>query len=233
MIFITLVLGLLPGFVWLFFYLQEDRENPEPKWLLALVFAGGFFVTVPTVILESFSRDFLRSFGFSDFSAASFATLAFIEEAAKLLIAYLIIRRSREFDEPIDAMVYIVTAAMGFATAENIAVNSGLISGLGAKDLAATSLIVGNLLDVATRRFVGATLLHSLSSGIIGYHWALGIIRKKMFAFIASGLVMGTLLHAIFNYLIIRNINIVFPTILLMVTAFFVLNDFEKLKINN
>jgi len=48
--------------------------------------------------------------------------------------------------------------------------------------------------------------------------------------FILIGLFLGTLLHAIFNYLIIRDISVMIPTAILGIIAFFVLNDFEKLK---
>ena len=225
-----LVLGLLPGFVWLSFYLQEDRAKPEPKSLLAFSFLAGAAVTIPTVGLEIILRDVLRSSGIHDHAPASFLGLSLIEEVMKFAAAYFVVHKSKYFDEPIDGMIYLVTAALGFATAENIAVNSGLLNNFNSNELAATSLILGDIFDVTTRRFIGATLLHSLSSGILGYYWAKGIKSRKILIFLLFGLVIATLLHAIFNYLIIKNVNIIFPTLFLMFAAFFVLNDFEKLK---
>jgi RsiW-degrading membrane proteinase PrsW (M82 family) len=230
MVILIILLGLLPGLAWLLFYLQEDKKRPEPRWLLLFVFLAGAAVTLPAVGIEVFARNVLRTFDISDYGAVSFLVLASIEEVFKFGAAYLIIRHRREFDEPIDAMVYLVTAAMGFATAENLAVNSGLLSDFVSRDVAAIGLILGNAFDITTRRFIGATLLHSLSSGLIGYYWALGISRQKVRKYLFIGLIIGTLLHAIFNYFIIKDISIAYPTIFLTVVAFFVLKDFEKLK---
>ena len=36
-----LVLAFIPPIIWLVFYLREDRNRPEPKYLLLLAFAGG------------------------------------------------------------------------------------------------------------------------------------------------------------------------------------------------
>ena len=79
-------------------------------------------------------------------------------------------------------------------------------------------------------RFVGATLLHALASGIVGYYWALGALRGKGGRFIAVGLVIATALHALFNLLILHYGNIAYALVLLVLLGFFVLNDFEKLK---
>jgi len=43
MLYIFILLGLLPSFAWLFFFLKEDT-HPEPKKMIALVFfLGGIF----------------------------------------------------------------------------------------------------------------------------------------------------------------------------------------------
>jgi RsiW-degrading membrane proteinase PrsW (M82 family) len=48
--FLIILLGLLPGFIWLAFYLNEDNR-PEPKKLLILTFlSGGAFVVVAVVL---------------------------------------------------------------------------------------------------------------------------------------------------------------------------------------
>ena len=44
---VALVGGLLPAFLWLFFWLREDKEHPEPKGLLFFTFLAG----MSTVIL--------------------------------------------------------------------------------------------------------------------------------------------------------------------------------------
>ena len=57
-----------------------------------------------------------------DFFILSFVflgVLAYIEEAVKYLAAKTSALRSKAFDEPVDAMVYLVVAALGFAAPQN------------------------------------------------------------------------------------------------------------------
>jgi len=81
---------------------------------------------------------------------------------------------------------------------------------------------IEELIGLASLRFVGATLMHALASGILGYLWA-----KRRLVF---GLLLVSLLHAIFNYLILKLGPTIFPTILLVVMAIAMFADFDKLK---
>mgnify|MGYP001585043458 FL=1 len=80
-------------------------------------------------------------------------------------------------------------------------------------------------------RFVGATLLHTLASGFVGYEWGRAIVKKEKPApYLALGVIGATLLHTIFNYLIIKSGPVTLPLIFLIFLAPFILQDFEKLK---
>src|SRR6185503_954988 len=74
-----------------------------------------------------------------------------------------------EDDEPIDPVMYMVAVALGFAAVENTLF---LISPLAGGTLLQT-LLTGNL------RFVGATLLHVLSSAAIGVALALSFYKPR------------------------------------------------------
>ena len=108
----------------------------------------------------------------------------------------------------------MIVAALGFATVENIA------AAFNAPDLT---------FETTSLRFIGATLLHTLSSGLIGYFWAKYLIFKKN-EFWIQGALLAVLLHVVFNYLIIRFEPVIIPTTFLIVFALFILYDFEKLK---
>ena len=41
MIVLLLILGLLPGFAWLVFYVEEEETHPEPRRLILIAFAAG------------------------------------------------------------------------------------------------------------------------------------------------------------------------------------------------
>lgn len=221
MILFAIILGLFPSFAWLFFFLREDSKNPEPRNLIVYVFVAGAAVTLIAIYAELFFQNAITSIGFAVYGAASMLGLAFIEEFFKFGAVYLTVRKRAEFDEPVDAMIYMVVAALGFAAVENIAAVSGVFKGTAS---------LADIFQITTLRFIGATLLHSLASAALGYYWALGIAKNKVVKFIAIGLIMATLLHALFNYLILSFEPEFYPTLFLVALALFIFVDFEKLK---
>lgn len=225
-ILLAIILGFSPSFVWLYFFLKEDI-HPEPKKIIFRVFATGALITLPAVALQMIFRQGLDFLRFEHYSLVSFAVLATGEEVLKFLAAYFSGRRSGFFDESIDAMIYMITAALGFAAAENIFV---VLSGT--KEIGAD---LGLIFGIITFRFVGATLLHALSSAIVGYHWARGLSKIGNWRLeIFKGLVLASLLHTVFNYLILKfSQELIYPTIFLIGIAFFIFWDFEKIKSTN
>jgi RsiW-degrading membrane proteinase PrsW (M82 family) len=220
MLIISLVAGLLPGFAWLVFYLGE-APRPEPKRLIAFTFIVGMAFGFFTVAIENIFSNWATGIGIQELSLLSLFGLAIIEEVMKFTAAYFAINRNPEFGEPVDAMIYMIVAALGFATLENI----GAIAGLTPQ-----AALIPAVLQTVSLRFVGATLLHTLTSGIVGYYWALGIVRGKVARYVALGIPIAAVLHTTFNYLILTYGDAVYSVIFLMVVGFFVLNDFEQLK---
>lgn len=217
---LSLVFGLLPGFAWLIFYMSED-PHPEPKRLIVLTFFAGIAFGFFTIVIEQGFNGALGNVGVTEFSILSLLGLALIEELMKFCAAYFAVGKSPLLNEPMEHMLYMIVAAMGFATLENI----GAISNIPFPGAA-----IGMFFETSSLRFVGATLLHSLTSGIVGYHWALGIARKSVVKNLCIGFALAAVLHGAFNYLIINYGNIAYAVVLLVMAGFFVLNDFEKLK---
>lgn len=216
-ILLPVFLGLVPGLAWLIFFLKED-EHPEPKKTIFFVFFTGFLAALLAVILQNYLKGYFLGNGIFGQSPIYVVTFVAIEEVFKFIFVYLTIFRSKYFDEPVDAMVYMVTGALGLATVENVAL------ALRAGGLASFDLMIF--------RFLGATLLHAFSSAIVGYYWARGIIKKHAFFYILIGLAAAVLLHFVFNYLIIflKADGLVYSIIILVFMSFFVFYDFEKLK---
>ena len=225
--FFLILLGMLPGFAWLIFYLHEDIDHPEPKRLILYTFIAGALSTGLVLIFQIFENTHLFPSCLSikcSFweTVIPFAALAAIEEFFKFFAVYLVVSRRREFDEPIDAMVYMIVSALGFATVENI----GSIF-----QASAAGFLGPGPLETVTLRFVGATLLHTLASGVVGFYWGKALAKHGSYSgLIVKGLVLATLLHTIFNYLIIKTEPLVLPLIFLLFVGMFVLSDFEKLK---
>lgn len=233
-ILLAISIGLLPSLIWLIFFLREDSHK-EPKSMILKVFIAGAFIALVAVIFQYASQNILGFLKVEKYAFISILILATLEEVLKFLAAYFIIIRSNFFDEPIDAMIYMVVAALGFAALENvfIALNSVFQNGWNTNDL----------FGILIFRFIGATLLHALSSAIVGYYWAkkfvldkvplITNIEKRDIAedLIMQGIIFASLLHAIFNFLIIKFSDIlIYPTIFLTIIALFVFWNFEKIK---
>ncbi|HEY5383095.1 MAG TPA: PrsW family glutamic-type intramembrane protease, partial [Candidatus Paceibacterota bacterium] len=102
--------------------------------------------------------------------------------------------RSYVFDEPLDAVIYMVTAALGFAAVENALFLFGSL-----QQGALHGVVTGDL------RFIGATLLHTLSSSLIGISLALSFYKssglRRLYAL--GGVILATALHTLFNFFIL------------------------------
>lgn len=182
--------GILPALVWLWFWIQEDKLHPEPQGRIMAAFIGGT-IAVPLV----YPLEKLASIHFGDLSPTTLLTWAIIEECAKFIMAWIIALRSRDNDEPIDALEYMITVALGFAALENtLFILTPLLDGN-----IVQSLMAGNM------RFIGASLLHVVSSAVLGYCIGREFYRGKLLKNIwrVAGLCLAIALHTIFNVFII------------------------------
>lgn len=190
--------GLIPAIVWLWFWLQEDYKHPEPKLLVVTTFLGGMLFVPLGIIAEMFTA---RILGVDIADAATYGLgmiimASLIEEAGKFFAANTISLHKRACDEPLDIMVYMISAALGFAALENALFFLNFI------DQGAES---GFLVQFLNLRFMGATLLHVVASGMMGGIMALAFYRSDgvRALYTAVGLITAVVLHAIFNYFII------------------------------
>ena len=125
------VVPILLSVAWLVFIRRFDRAHPEPVWLIAVTFVLGGLATVPAGIGEVFLANLtpwldprVVTFGGQLFALplaflVFTVVVGFCEEGAKMLGAAFAVR-SREFDEPIDGVVYGIVSSLGFAAAENV-----------------------------------------------------------------------------------------------------------------
>jgi len=218
-VFFSLLLGVLPALFWLWFWLKEDKLHPEPKARIMLSFLAGMasiFIVLPLEKLVFAAT-------FSQVTVLTIILWAGVEEIFKFSSAYFTGLRNKEMDEPIDGIIYMITAALGFSALENALFLSNLIN-LG---LFSETIITSN------SRFLGATLLHVASSAVIGLMIGLFYYKsrnvKRFFLF--TGLVLAIILHTIFNLLIIRlenNTFLVFSGVWVLIILILVL--IEKVK---
>lgn len=191
--------GILPALVWLLFLLREDAKHPEPKRLILLTFLGGMLAVVLALPLERFACTYLGGCT-ANLSTSVFIAWAIIEETLKYAVTAAFILWRRDVDEPVDYVVYMLTAALGFSALENALF---LIAPFSSGNMI-SGLLTENL------RFVGSTLLHVVASSAIGFALAFGHawnmrdnIRARRIMLFACGLILAIALHAVFNFLII------------------------------
>jgi RsiW-degrading membrane proteinase PrsW (M82 family) len=182
--------GVFPALVWLWFWRREDSKHPEPRKLIALAFLAGMVTVAIVIPIQKFAAAFLIT------QSAIFITWSAIEEVMKYFAARITVLWRRDDDEPIDPVIYMVTIALGFAAVENTLF---LLSPLAGETVLQT-IMTGNL------RFVGATLLHVLSSAAIGVMLALSFYKpaaqKRLYA--TAGVILAITLHSLFNLLILN-----------------------------
>lgn len=207
-IFIYVLLGgFVPGLFWLWFWLHEKHKHKEPRSIIIKVFLLGMLAVFVSYVLQKSISMYIMgkamSIGVVDFEnqigANHTMTLIYviIEEMTKFGAAYVIAFKTKVFDEPIDAFIYLMTAAVGFAAMENMLYLVQPIM----QGAALESIITGHM------RFIGSSVLHVASSGALSI--CIGLAFCKSFwvkeAYTWIGIIIACLIHFAFNFFLIIN----------------------------
>lgn len=195
--------------------------------MIIKIFFYGMLAALPAILLEMGLLKTLEELNLPLILSTFlniFIGVALVEEFLKYLVVREKVLDHPEFDEPIDVMLYMIISALGFAAAENILI---LFS-------SAPPFLFGDALSISVFRFLGATFLHTLSSGILGYFLALSLFEtKKRKRLLMSGLGIATLLHGLYNFSIMKiegTLSFLIPIIILLSLAIFLTFGFKRLK---
>ena len=214
---IAFICGLIPALFWLWFWLREDNEKPEPYLLIAITFIAGMAVVPLALPLQKYAIGIYHGDNL-------IYVWVIIEEVLKYAVALSIILWNKAVDEPIDMVIYMVTIALGFAALENTLF---LLNPLATGDYV-NSILTGSF------RFLGATLLHVLASGTVGVALAFAFHKSNLARTLygMGGLCLAIVLHALFNFFIMdasgETILGVFLFVWFGIIVLFLL--FEKIK---
>lgn len=218
-----ILFGLAPSIIWLLFFLRKD-VHPESNRMILKIFLWGILITLPAILIQLGVYAQLKALNlpFTLFLFTFYlGGVALVEEGLKYLVIRDKILSDPEFDEPIDVMLYMIIVALGFAALENILVLFPLSK-------------LSEIFTVSVVRFGGATFLHALCSGIIGYFLALSFFEtKKRLKLFIIGFITGTSLHGLYNFSIISiggSLKLIFPIIILISLAGFVFLGFKRIK---
>lgn len=224
-IFLYFLISVLPCISWLLFYLRQD-VHPESKGKIIEVFLWGVIVVTPALVIEQVFSTILPQelLNTSPFWFAFYYIIGvgLVEESLKYLVVKLRVLDSSHFDEPIDTMLYLIIAGLGFATVENIIVIFDIKS---LEEAAIVSMI----------RLLTAVFLHTFSAAITGYFLALSIYEKNR-AIGILGLSLAALSHGLYNISIVKletartYFSFLLPTIIIILMGIFIFVLFLKVK---
>ncbi len=171
----------LVALFWLRWFRKKDKYEKEPERLIFLAFVAGVLATVPSVLLESFLRlSGERSTVVLRYLFFSFLWVAIVEEFFKYLAVRLTVYRTNDFNEVMDGMIYMVSAALGFAATENM----GYMLGFG--------------YSVGFPRAILSYLAHISFSAILGFYMGKAKVEgKKNLMWV--GFIFAVSLHWLYN----------------------------------
>lgn len=222
--------GLAPSIIWLLFFLRKDT-HPESNSMILKIFFLGMMAAIPAVFLEigifQIFKKLGEVFNWGQFLITIFNIfigVALIEEFLKYLVVREAVLKNPEFDEPIDAILYMIISALGFAALENILILFRL----------APNFLVSQILEISAFRFLGATFLHALCSGTLGFFLALSFFEiKNKGQLFSLGLGISIVLHGFYNFSILKiegSFQFLIPIIILISLAAFLSFGFQKLQ---
>ena len=155
----AILLALIPAVLWLVYFYLRDIHEPEPTHYVVGVFLLGALVAAPlaTLVTDSMFKvpawGVLPRWGLTE-AVAAFLIIAPVQEVSKYLVVRYTVYLSAEFDEPMDGIVYMTAAGLGFATALNV------------QQMTRAPQVA---LTTAAINAVTVTLAHASLSGVVGY----------------------------------------------------------------
>ena len=174
---LKLALTFLPPLLIILYVIFSDKFK-EPISLIFLTFIFGCLLIIPagfwnTILIgENDNYSFLAGF---------------TEETLKFFVLFFYVRNQKEFDEPMDAIVYGTLISLGFATLENFHYVYLL-------EFEISSL------SIAFIRAISAIPLHACCGILMGYYFIYFHFRKnKIFLFYS--LIIPISIHAFYNFL--------------------------------
>jgi len=195
--FLYLLIGTFPCILWLLFYLRQDVHPESNRKVIEIYFWGILSVPIAQILEEFLSKFFPSQ---EKIDASIFLSLVFyifvvgiVEESLKYFIVKFRVIDTQHFDEPIDAMLYLIISALGFATLENIRV-------------VFLFPLLKQAFIISFFRLLTAIFLHTLSAGITGFFLAFSLSQKKEKRkyLILLGLFLASFFHGLYNFSIAK-----------------------------
>ncbi|MEO0079778.1 MAG: PrsW family glutamic-type intramembrane protease, partial [candidate division WOR-3 bacterium] len=197
MIIGLLLLAIGPPLALLLFFYFRDRYKKEPLWPLLVTFLLGAFVVLPSsassLTLGRLTGLARPSLSLTQAFWRALLLAGLVEEFWKFLVVRVYAYARPEFDEPYDGIMYSITAALGFATVENILYIFG----------PASSPFIGDAVRVGVMRAVLAVPGHAFYGVLMGYFLGEAkFARPGHTLFLTlTGLGLAILAHGVYDFI--------------------------------
>ncbi len=184
-----LLLALGTALIWLVFFYQQDRLEPEPKgYILAIFVLGALAAQGVGIPLKENVFEVGRWLSFSPLGGLLGAILVvgFIEESLKYFAVRYSVYSLPEFDERIDGVIYGTTAGLGYATALNVhyIVSTGGVN-----------------LQAAVIRVAVTALAQASFAGLSGYFLGRARFEDEPIWWLPTGVTLAAVLNGVFTTL--------------------------------
>lgn len=210
---ILLSLTIAPSLVILFYVTQSDRF-PEPTEKIIKTFLWGLAIIIPAGIANDL---LISNWNFLKIDASishSFLSAGPVEEGLKFLILITIIGKYKDYDHPVDGIVYCVCLSQGFATLENIYYVYSLY---------------GASYEVALLRAISAVPAHAMFGAVMGIFYSQYLLAKKRkdkSNFLILSIMIPIILHSFYNYFMHKAPILGF--VLIIVGIYYSYKQFQK-----
>lgn len=222
----VIIAALLPVAILLWLTYHRDKYCPEPVGQLYKAFRYGILsvfvslaISIPLGLLGCYSEEYstiVGAFRYAFFGAA------IPEEIAKFFMLWLLVRKSRYFDEATDGIVYAVFVSLGFAALENV------IYLFNNPD---------SWLAVGIVRAIFSVPGHYAFGVLMGYYYSLYRFSAKPSRWITLAiLALPILFHGLFDFILMSFNQLPEPLILLALVVFIIfcvkMHIFAQKRIN-
>jgi len=201
---------IVPVLFWACYHYYKDRRLPEPPGHLLVAFvlgAASFYLGILMyqgldLLGLRYDAYLLAETSLPGLFVYAVLVIGVIEELAKIVPFLLIVIRFKEFDEPIDGIIYGSFIALGFSAVENIQYLQYLSS-----------------LEAIARGFAGP-VVHIVFASIWGYYIGRAWLCRRAFKKTVFGALACTaFLHGVYDFVVIA-----LPAPVLPVAAFLILS---------
>ncbi len=194
---LTLLASVVPGLLICYFIVKLDKHEKEPIPLLAICFGLGIAIFYAARIGEGYMDDLITPFvekngldpntHFGVLFYSAFIRTALVEELLKLIILLAIPFNLKQFNEPMDGIVYAVMIGMGFAIIENIV------------------YCMPSDITLAIVRDFTAVPSHAIFGVILGYYVGLAKFdRANLIKNIAIGFFLAVAVHGLYDFFLFQ-----------------------------